>query len=782
MNKRYFILMLMTTIMSIATAQDFRQFDEDDPLSSTTNNKNFGRSDSIQSQHKEIPKGLKVWTIDERFGDRTFTEPDTVSHMYMNSIFTTGLRGEYNTLGSLGSPRLNRIFIDREFGDTDFLFTHPYTYFLTPVQDFHFTNTLSPITNLSYNTCGNHTNGEDHFKAFFAVNAGKRLGFGFKFDYLYQRGYYSNQQASFFDYTMFGSYLGERYQAHLLMSTNHMKLSENGGITNDDYVKHPETTQESYSEEEIPTVLSQNWNRNDNQHIFFNHRYSLGFTRKVKMTEDEIRARKFAIESQKENAAEEAKEKAQKNAKRDGRTFDEKEYDKEQAMKGRPVNAVIAGEEPIGNASRDKADNRITVDSKEQADSLLAAQALPPAAAEEEWMKDEYVPVTSFIHTVKFDNYKRIYQAYATPTGYYLNNYDNTPNIFQGDSIYDKTKHWELKNTFAVALLEGFNKWAKAGIKLFASYDIRHFTLPNDQNGWTSYNENAFNIGGQLSKTLGKTIHYNVLADIGVVGDDAGDVELDANADVNFKLFGDTVQLAAKGIFYIHQPEFYYSTYHSKHYWWDHDDLSNITHTRLEGLFSLKRTRTQLRVAFDEIKNYTYFGMGYDVTSDYSRANNTIAVRQCSDAISLLTLQLKQDFTLGIVNWENEITYQHSTKEDILPVPALNIYTNLYLRFKIARVLKCDLGADMRYFTSYYAPDYSPGLGQFAIQETEASRVKVGNYPLVNVYANFHLKHTRFFVMLSHVNYSDGGNYFLTPHYPLNTRLFRFGVSWNFFN
>ncbi|MBR7049607.1 MAG: putative porin [Prevotella sp.] len=780
MNKRYLILMLMTTIMSIATAQDFRQFDEDDPLSSTTNNKNFGRSDSIQSQHKEIPKGLKVWTIDERFGDRTFTEPDTVSHMYMNSIFTTGLRGEYNTLGSLGSPRLNRIFIDREFGDTDFLFTHPYTYFLTPVQDFHFTNTLSPITNLSYNTCGNHTNGEDHFKAFFAVNAGKRLGFGFKFDYLYQRGYYSNQQASFFDYTMFGSYLGERYQAHLLMSTNHMKLSENGGITNDDYVKHPETTQESYSEEEIPTVLSQNWNRNDNQHIFFNHRYSLGFTRKVKMTEDEIRARKFAIESQKENAAEEAKEKAQKNAKRDGRTFDEKEYDKEQAMKGRPVNAVIAGEEPIGNASRDKADNRITVDSKEQADSLLATQALPPAA-EEEWMKDEYVPVTSFIHTVKFDNYRRIYQAYETPTDYYLNSY-NTPNIFQGDSIYDKTKHWELKNTLAVALLEGFNKWAKAGIKLFASYDIRHYSLPNDQDGWTSYNENSFNVGGQISKTLGKTVHYNALADIGVVGDRAGDIKIDANADLNFRLFGDTVQLAAKGFFYNYRPEFYYGNFHAKHYWWDNDNLSKITHTRIEGRFSIKRTRTQLRVAFDEIKNYTYLGMAYNVTEDFSRANNTVAVRQCSDGISLMTLQLKQDFRLGILNWENEITYQHSTKEDILPVPTLNIYTNLFLRFKIARVLKCDLGADMRYFTSYYAPDYSPGLGQFAIQETEASRVKVGNYPIVNVYANFHLKQTRFFVMMSHVNYSDGGNYFLTPHYPLNTRVFRFGVSWNFFN
>ena len=776
MNKRYLILMLMTTIMSIATAQDFRQFDEDDPLSSTTNNKNFGRSDSIQSQHKEIPKGLKVWTIDERFGDRTFATPDTLSHMFMNTIFTTGLRGEYNTLGSLGSPRLNRIFIDRKVGDTDFLFTQPYTYFLTPVQDFHFTNTLSPITNLSYNTCGNRTNGEDHFKAFFAVNAGKRLGFGFKFDYLYQRGYYSNQQAAFFDYTMFGSYLGERYQAHLLMSTNHMKMSENGGITNDEYVKHPETTQESYSEEEIPTVLSLNWNRNDNQHIFFNHRYSLGFTRKVKMTEDEIKARKFAIESQKENAAEEAKEKAEKKAKRDGRTFDEKEYEKEQALKGRPDDAVIAGDEPTLKKPQD---NRITVDSKEQADSLLAAQTLPPA--EEEWMKDEYVPVTSFIHTVKFDNYRRIYQAYETPTDYYLNSY-NTPNIFQGDSIYDKTKHWELKNTLAVALLEGFNKWAKAGIKLFASYDIRHYSLPNDQDGWTSYNENSFNVGGQISKTLGKTVHYNALADIGVVGDRAGDIKIDANADLNFRLFGDTVQLAAKGFFYNYRPEFYYGNFHAKHYWWDNDNLSKITHTRIEGRFSIKRTRTQLRVAFDEIKNYTYLGMAYNVTEDFSRANNTVAVRQCSDGISLMTLQLKQDFRLGILNWENEITYQHSTKEDILPVPTLNIYTNLFLRFKIARVLKCDLGADMRYFTSYYAPDYSPGLGQFAIQETEASRVKVGNYPIVNVYANFHLKQTRFFVMMSHVNYSDGGNYFLTPHYPLNTRVFRFGVSWNFFN
>ena len=174
--------------------------------------------------------------------------------------------------------------------------------------------------------------------------------------------------------------------------------------------------------------------------------------------------------------------------------------------------------------------------------------------------------------------------------------------------------------------------------------------------------------------------------------------------------------------------------------------------------------------------------MSYGIADDYSRIGNSVSARQHTGAISLLTLSLSQDFRLGPVNWENVLTYQKSSEEKVIPLPALNIYTNLYLRFKLARVLKCDLGADARFFTKYYAPDYSPALGQFAVQEGE-SRIQVGNYPVVNVYANFHLKRTRFFVMMSHVNAGNGNRmYFFTPHYPLNQRIFRFGVSWNFFN
>lgn len=761
-------------LMAWAQFDSFNQMDEDGNVTRRSTKHN---ADSLGTD-KEIPKGIKVWTVDERFGDIRKAELDTVPHMFMNTIFGTGLRGEYNTLGNVGTPRINRVFIDRQ-DDGQFLFTQPYDYFVKPVSTFHFTNTLSPFTNLTYNTAGNRTNGEDHFTAKFGVNAGKRLGVGFNFDYIYGRGYYQNQSTSHFNYTMYGSYLGDRYQAHLLFSTNHQKVTENGGITDDNFVLHPESFDDNFATNEIPTVLENNWNRNDNQHVFLSHRYNVGFKRKVKMTEEEIKAKKFAMEAKRDSEERKRREEERRKAEDEGRDFNEDNVKEKKTYAGRPSDAKIAGNEPTATDSIGKG-GRINVDSKEMADSLAKVSA--KAAADTMWMKDEYVPVTSFIHTMKLDNYKRIYQAYNTPADFYADNYVAGP--YAGDSIYDETSHLRLQNTFAISMLEGFNKWAKAGVKAFVTSDLRRFVLPSSDSNTatTSYNEHNLSVGGQLSKTEGKTLHYNVTAETWLLGEDLGQLKIDGAVDLNFPLFGDTVTLAAKGFFHRNNPTFYYRHYHSRHFWWDNTSLSKELHSRVEGLFSYRKTNTTLRVAFDEIQNYTYLAMGYNIADDHSRKGNTMEVRQKGGAITLLTLSLAQNFKLGPLNWENVITYQKSTDNDVLPVPDLNIYTNLYLRFKIAQVLKCDFGADGRYFTKYYAPDYSPALGQYAVQ-TGDNRVQTGNYPLVNIYANFHLKHTRFFVMMSHVNAGSGNRqYFLTPHYPLNQRVFRFGLSWNFFN
>lgn len=773
-------LLFCAATLPVAAQNDFN-YNEDSQFRPQTNRK--VNTDSLGSD-KEIPKGIRVWTVDERFGDTKAAVVDTLQHMYMNSTFTEGLRGEYNTLGNMGTARLNRIFIDRRNTQGNFIFTEPYDYIVNPVSDFHFTNTYSPITNITLNSCGDKVTGEDDFKAMFAVNANKRLGAGFRFDYKYGRGYYNAQSTSHFKYTMWASYLGDRYQAHLLFSTNHEKMTENGGITNDDYIKHPEIYTESFATNEIPTVLEQNWNRLDNQHIFFTQRYNVGFSRKVKMTEEEIKAKKFAMASKKENAEENAKEEARKKAKEQGKKFDEKAYDKQQGAKftGRPDGAKIAGDEPAkGSAAKDiKTDStRIAVNGKAAADSLLAVQK--KNAEDSLFYKSEYVPVTSFIHTVKFDNYRRIYEAYQTPADYYLNEYYDAGRL-TGDSIYDQTKHWHMKNTFAIAMLEGFNKWAKAGLKAFASYDLRHYELPTMEGGFEKYNEHVLSVGGQLSKQEGKTLHYNAVAEIGLTGVDAGTLAIDGNVDVNIPFLGDTLQVRGDAFFHRETPSFYYRNYHARNLWWE-NDLDKTIHTRIMGTLSFPKTRTKLRVAVDEIKNYTYFSQSYDITKEGLRTGVMVTPMQESGGINLLTAQLEQNFRLGILNWENQFTYQHSSKESVLPVPAFNAYTNLYIKFKVVKVLNVDLGADMRYFTSYEAPDYSPYMGQYTVQGNGENNVKIGNYPIVNVYANVHIKHTRFFVMMSHINAGQGDkNYFFAPHYPMNERVFRIGVSWNFFN
>lgn len=773
-------LLFCAATLPVAAQNDFN-YNEDSQFRPQTNRK--VNTDSLGSD-KEIPKGIRVWTVDERFGDTKAAVVDTLQHMYMNSTFTEGLRGEYNTLGNMGTARLNRIFIDRRNTQGNFIFTEPYDYIVNPVSDFHFTNPYSPITNITLNSCGDKVTGEDDFKAMFAVNANKRLGAGFRFDYKYGRGYYNAQSTSHFKYTMWASYLGDRYQAHFLFSTNHEKMTENGGITNDDYIKHPEIYTESFATNEIPTVLEQNWNRLDNQHIFFTHRYNVGFSRKVKMTEEEIKAKKFAMASKKENAEENAKEEARKKAKEQGKKFDEKAYDKQQGAKfsGRPDGARIAGDEPAKDSAAKDIRNdstRIAVNGKAAADSLLAVQK--KNAEDSLFYKSEYVPVTSFIHTVKFDNYRRIYEAYQTPADYYLQEYYDAGRL-TGDSIYDQTKHWHMKNTFAIAMLEGFNKWAKAGLKAFASYDLRHYELPTKEGGLEKYNEHVLSVGGQLSKQEGKTLHYNAVAEIGLTGVDAGTLAIDGNVDVNIPFLGDTLQVRGDAFFHRETPSFYYRNYHARHLWWE-NDLDKTIHTRIMGTLSFPKTRTKLRVAVDEIKNYTYFSQSYDITEEGLRTGVMVTPMQESGGINLLTAQLEQNFRLGILNWENQFTYQHSSKESVLPVPAFNAYTNLYIKFKVVKVLNVDLGADMRYFTSYEAPDYSPYMGQYTVQGNGENNVKIGNYPIVNVYANVHIKHTRFFVMMSHINAGQGDkNYFFAPHYPMNERVFRIGVSWNFFN
>lgn len=639
-----------------------------------------------------IPIGLFSWKIDERLGNIFETPVDTIQHAFQNTNDTGGPTGHYTYLGNLGAPRISHVFFERK-ETSQFFFTDPYDFTVRRPEDIVYTNTKSPFTNLTYYKQGDGRYGEERFKAYFAVNVNKRLGFGFDIDYTYGRGKYTSQSTALFNGNLFAYYRGDNYDMHFSFINENLKVAENGGIADDRYITHPLEMAEgrkTYATYDIPINLNDIWNKNTGYHAFLTHRYNLGFYRDATQENDTV-------------------------------------------------------------------------------------------------TRTVFVPVTSFIHTVKMDMNRRKYISYDKEQNqtYFQNNY-------LGNDSTDVTKHFSIKNTVGISLREGFNKWAKAGLTAFMSFEHRRFTLTDTLDGTagrripTDYKENILSVGGQLIKEQGKTIHYNVLGEVALIGEDAGQFSVEGQGDLNFRLFGDTVRLEANAYIKNLNPTFYFRHFHSKHYWWDNEDLSKIMRTRIEGKLNIDRWRTQLKVGVENIKNYTYLdNTSIKITDKQNEVSfkNNIAVRQHSGNIQVFNAALRQDFKLGILHLDNEVVYQKSSNQQVLPLPDLVLYHNLYIQFGLAkRVLNIELGADVRYFTQYYAPDYAPAIGQFYLQNPE-TRFKLGGYPLVNAYLNLHLKRTRIFVQMYNLIQGTGEkSYFLAPHYPLNPRILKVGLSWNFFD
>ena len=740
-NRLFLVCLLFIGLCFPALAQ----YDMDSPgygndgYSTNTRNAEKRGSDRFlvgndTSEVDEIPIGQFQWCLEPRLGTIKDAENnDTVVHNFQSFALTEGYTGQFNFLGNLGAPRLNRIFLFRE-QTNDFLFVAPLSYFRHSLQDFRFTNTLSPITNLAYHKCGNRENGQDRVRAYFASNINKESGIGFKLDYLYGRGYYNNQANSQFGGTVYGYYRGEKYNAHAYVNVSHLKMSENGGIEDDRYIEDPQSFQQRYSSKDIPVVLSDTWNRNHEQTYYLTHRYNVGFYRDIELPDS------------------------------------------------------LKPKEPSAS--------ELLLELPDSIRTILRTDSVARAAAidslKEQWRNSqqspqEFIPVTSFIHTMEVNRLTHGYLSHRTPTDYYTNHYYGS-----WDAVKDETRALRLRNTLGIALREGFNKWAQSGISIFASHQLNTYTLPILQttNFVTShkYVEHDLSVGGTLSRTQGKLFHYNIDTEFWLVGIDAGEFNIDGQTDLDLRLGKkDTLNIELQAFFHRQEPDFYLRHYHNQATWWD-NDLKNEMRTRFMGSLSSRRSKTRLTVGVENMTNYTYFAIqktlkeGRDATStlaaDYT---HDVAVRQESGNVQVFSATLAQDLKFGPVHWDSELTYQKTSKKNVLPLPDFSAYTNLYLLFRLAKVLRVQVGGDMRYFTSYYAPDYAPSIGQFATQDDHYARTKIGNYPIINVYANLHLKHCRLYLSMNHVNQGTGHS-FWAPHYPIDPRTFHFGVSWNFFN
>ena len=391
----------------------------------------------------------------------------------------------------------------------------------------------------------------------------------------------------------------------------------------------------------------------------------------------------------------------------------------------------------------------------------------------------EYIPVSSFIWTLDYRKAHHMFlnQSPQEAREFWRNTY------LRDDGTNDVTSYWSLKNTVGVSLLEGFHKYAKFGIAAYLTHEIRRYNQAVDSiplgadrpEGLTPYpfdvklapkaTENLLWAGAQLTKQSGSLLRYDVTGRIGFAGPVAGDIHVSGNVSTRFKVFDDSVTINAYGNFSNEEAPYLMKNFVSNHFIW-HNDFGKIRRLRLGGWLTLPHTGTYINAGVENIQNMIYFG------------ENCMPV-QNGGSVQVVSMTLKQDFKVGMLHWDNRLTFQTSSDDRVLPLPKFAVYSNLYLLFKVARVLHVQFGVDCDYYTKYYAPDYQPATTTFYNQR----EIKCGNYPFMNAYANMKLGKARFYVMFSHVNQGlCGNNYFAMPHYPMNPRRFQLGVSVDFAN
>lgn len=188
-----------------------------------------------------------------------------------------------------------------------------------------------------------------------------------------------------------------------------------------------------------------------------------------------------------------------------------------------------------------------------------------------------------------------------------------------------------------------------------------------------------------------------------------------------------------------------------------------------------------LSAQYTVLNDHLYFE---DVTSDSQKIlqQQIIAPNQYDKTINYFSVKASREFKFGKFALDNTLLYQKVDQSDrILNVPDFTLRNAIYFSdayFK-NKALFLQTGFVLNYFTSYYANDYNPVVGEFFVQDVK----KIGNFPMLDFFINAKIQRTRIYLKAEHFNSVFAkNNYFSTPNSPYRDFTIRFGLIWNFFN
>lgn len=265
---------------------------------------------------------------------------------------------------------------------------------------------------------------------------------------------------------------------------------------------------------------------------------------------------------------------------------------------------------------------------------------------------------------------------------------------------------------------------------------------------------------------LGKWLDWHGFMRYNVAGYRAGDIDLDADAELRLYIKDKPITLSGRFGFELSEPSYWAQNYFSNHFVW-HNNFDKQNRTDLEVILRVPMIGAEVGFKQSVLGNTVYY-------------NEEAMPSQMMGAVSVTGIYLREDLRLGILNLNHRLLLQYSSDQTVVPVPTIAANISYFLKFQPVRdVLTVKFGVDVWWNSPYYAQAYNPATMMFYNQR----EAEIGNYPYANVFLVAKWKTARVFVQYQHGSENLFENYkasFSVPYYPYNRALLKYGISWYF--
>jgi hypothetical protein len=377
---------------------------------------------------------------------------------------------------------------------------------------------------------------------------------------------------------------------------------------------------------------------------------------------------------------------------------------------------------------------------------------------------ETFIPRVGFIHELELSSNKRIFTKDSEETFF-------KQVLINDQETRDSVKYTRFTNLFQLKFYEApdrkftFGKRAYIGYESMLYHASTKWLLMDVQNMNTPSDYSNTFVGGGIFRNEGKFWQWEATGRIYLLGYRAGQTEMNGFINKPLRIGRDTTSLRIEGSLKTLVPEHFEKYFYSNHFQW-RNKFNNINEMTIKSSIESKEYKTKIGVNYSLLGNYIY--------------NDTTAVpKQADSELLVVSAYLNKDIERKHWIIRTQLLAQKSSNEHYLHLPVFAGLLSLNYRTVTSKVLYTQFGIDTRYNTAFYADAYEPATARFYLQ----NKVKIGNYPFVDLHVNLKLKRTRFFfILMNAASGFAGTNYNVAPDYPYYRRTYRIGLAWSFYD